>query len=113
MLAEWLAEIPSATVFSTGVGNAAQVLAAPSPFLSRLNTMPVLPAGNLWPAQIIAINNLEKSLAANKPRSLIQMATGSGKTYTAISAVYRLIKYAGARRILQTTGEPRGSGLES
>ncbi|MBU6485416.1 MAG: DEAD/DEAH box helicase family protein [Betaproteobacteria bacterium] len=51
----------------------------------------------LWPAQITAIRNLERSFAANKPRALIQMATGSGKTFTAISFIYRLIKYAGAR----------------
>src|SRR5207247_5883543 len=44
--------------------------------------------------------NLEKSLAANKRRALIQMATGSGKTYTAVNFVYRLIKLAGARRVL-------------
>jgi type I restriction enzyme R subunit len=54
----------------------------------------------LWPAQIIAIRNLEASLAQNKPRALIQMATGSGKTFTAISFIYRLIKFAGARRVL-------------
>src|SRR5205814_2379215 len=47
---------------------------------------------NLWSAQIEAIRNLEKSLAANKRRALIQMATGSGKTYTAVNSVYRLIK---------------------
>src|SRR5438874_7886134 len=47
-----------------------------------------------------AIRNLEKSLAANKRRALIQMATGSGKTYTAVNFVYRLIKLAGARRVL-------------
>lgn len=55
---------------------------------------------NLWSAQIDAIRNLEKSLAANKRRALIQMATGSGKTYTAVNFVYRLIKLAGARRVL-------------
>src|SRR5207248_9821635 len=38
--------------------------------------------------------------AANKRRALIQMATGSGKTYTAVNFVYRLIKLAGARRVL-------------
>ncbi len=36
----------------------------------------------------------------NRPRALIQMATGSGKTFTSISFIYRLIKFAGARRIL-------------
>jgi type I restriction enzyme R subunit len=54
----------------------------------------------LWPAQIKAIANLEQSLKENRPRALIQMATGSGKTFTSISFIYRLIKFAGARRIL-------------
>ena len=62
--------------------------------------MPPLIEEGLWPAQIIAIRNLEKSLKANKPRALIQMATGSGKTFTSISFIYRLIKFAGARRVL-------------
>ena len=47
-----------------------------------------------------AITNLERSFAANKPRALIQMATGSGKTFTAVNFVYRLIKFAKARRVL-------------
>jgi len=47
-----------------------------------------------------AITNMEKSLADAKPRALIQMATGAGKTYTAISIMYRLLKYTGKRRIL-------------
>jgi type I restriction enzyme R subunit len=54
----------------------------------------------LWPAQITAIKNLEKSLAEDRPRALIQMATGSGKTFTAINFIYRLIKFAGAKRVL-------------
>ncbi|MBV9870490.1 MAG: DEAD/DEAH box helicase family protein, partial [Frankiaceae bacterium] len=33
-------------------------------------------------------------------RALIQMATGSGKTYTAVSGIYRLVKFGGARRVL-------------
>ena len=65
-----------------------------------LREMPPLNTGNLWNVQIDTINNLEKSLALNKPRALIQMATGSGKTFTAVSFCYRLIKYAGAKRIL-------------
>lgn len=77
-------------------------LAAESPqtFLARLQQMPELKTDGLWPAQIQAITNLEGSLRANKPRALIQMATGSGKTFTAISFIYRLIKFAGARRVL-------------
>lgn len=88
LLAEWVKyAIPSAGE-------------APSSFLGRMGSMPALVEGDLWPAQIKAIRNLEKSLAENRPRSLIQMATGSGKTYTAISFIYRLIKFAGARRVL-------------
>ncbi len=67
---------------------------------SRLRQMPPLIEEGLWPAQIRAINNLEKSLADGRPRSLIQMATGSGKTFTAVSSIYRLIRFAKARRIL-------------
>ncbi len=65
-----------------------------------LREMPPLNTGNLWNVQIDSINNLERSLALNKPRALIQMATGSGKTFTAVNFCYRLIKYAGAKRIL-------------
>ena len=66
----------------------------------RLAEMPPLEPDGLWPAQEKAIRNLELSLAGNKPRALIQMATGSGKTFTAANAAYRLIKYGGAKRIL-------------
>ena len=56
--------------------------------------------GGLWPPQVRAVQNLEHSLAEDRPRALIQMATGSGKTFTAITAIYRLIKFANARRVL-------------
>src|ERR1700719_824293 len=68
--------------------------------LTDLLTSDQMSTANLWSAQIDAIRNLEKSLAANKRRALIQMATGSGKTYTAVNFVYRLIKLAGAKRVL-------------
>ena len=66
----------------------------------RLRELPPLAAGSLWLAQIEAITGLEKSFAAGLLRALIQMATGSGKTYTAVNFTYRLVKYAGARRVL-------------
>ena len=50
--------------------------------------------------QIDAITGLERSLARDKQRALIQMATGAGKTYTACAFTYRLIKHAGAKRVL-------------
>jgi type I restriction enzyme R subunit len=62
--------------------------------------MPPLPEQNLRDCQISAVTGLEKSLAQNKPRALVHMATGAGKTFTAITSVYRLLKYGGAKRIL-------------
>lgn len=62
--------------------------------------MPVLPEHNLRACQINAVNGLEKSLGQNRPRALIHMATGAGKTFTAITAAYRLLKFGGAKRIL-------------
>jgi type I restriction enzyme R subunit len=67
---------------------------------ARLLDVPELPEYKLRDCQIRAINNLEKSFKDNKPRSLVQMATGSGKTYTAITSIYRLLKSANAKRIL-------------
>ncbi|HET9438023.1 MAG TPA: DEAD/DEAH box helicase family protein, partial [Gaiellaceae bacterium] len=66
----------------------------------RLRSLPPLAPTGLWAAQFRAIQNLEVSLAANRPRALIQMATGSGKTFTAANIAYRLVKHADARRIL-------------
>jgi type I restriction enzyme, R subunit len=63
-------------------------------------TMPLLPTRNLRECQIAAVTGLEKSLAQNRPRALIHMATGAGKTFTAITSVYRLLKFGGAKRIL-------------
>ena len=58
----------------------------------RLTHFPALDTDRLRDCQIRAINNLEKSFALNKPRALVQMATGSGKTFTAITSVHRLLK---------------------
>jgi type I restriction enzyme, R subunit len=74
---------------------------------ARLRSMPPLnplklPASTLGlrDCQENAISNLEISFANSRPRALIQMATGSGKTFTAITQAYRLLKYANAKRIL-------------
>jgi type I restriction enzyme, R subunit len=67
---------------------------------SRLKDLPILPTTGLRDCQINAINNLEKSFKENRSRALIQMATGSGKTYTAITSIYRLLKFSDAKRIL-------------
>ena len=62
--------------------------------------LPLLEKGRLRDCQFEAIINLEASLKEAHPRALIQMATGSGKTYAAVSAVYRLIRFAGIKRVL-------------
>jgi type I restriction enzyme R subunit len=67
---------------------------------ARLRRMPPLPTEGLRDCQVEAITHLERSLADNHPRALVQMATGSGKTYMAVSSVYRLIKFGGAKRIV-------------
>jgi|TARA_R110000851_G_scaffold128128_1_gene260346 type I restriction enzyme R subunit len=66
----------------------------------RLQNLPELITDNLRECQITAITNLEKSFKEDRPRALVQMATGSGKTFTAITSTYRLLKHAGAKRIL-------------
>jgi type I restriction enzyme R subunit len=66
----------------------------------KLRNMPPLIETGLRDCQIEAIRNLEKSFTQDKPRALIQMASGSGKTYMAVSFVYRLTKFANARRVL-------------
>ncbi|MFE9498660.1 DEAD/DEAH box helicase family protein [Streptomyces collinus] len=70
-------------------------------FRAALRTsMPLLETHGLRMAQVEAITGLEESLAADKPRALIQMATGAGKTFTAVTETYRLLRHAGARRVL-------------
>jgi type I restriction enzyme, R subunit len=66
----------------------------------RLHDLPSLPEEGLRDCQIIAINKLEHSFKENRPRALVQMATGSGKTFTAITSIYRLLKHANAKRVL-------------
>ena len=62
--------------------------------------MPALPERNLRNCQVSAVTGLEASLALSKPRALVHMATGAGKTFTAITSVYRLLKFGLAKRIL-------------
>ncbi|MFC8621629.1 type I restriction endonuclease subunit R [Streptomyces anulatus] len=69
-------------------------------FRSGLRRMPKLEPYGLRLAQIDAITGLEQSLGHDKPRALIHMATGAGKTFTAVTETYRLLRHAGARRVL-------------
>lgn len=100
-LAGWVGSNALAALTSpAGVAEPSAAYAVTLNLRQRLTEMPQLDAGALWPVQERAIRNLEESLALAKPRALIQMATGSGKTFTACNLVYRLIKHAGAKRVL-------------
>jgi type I restriction enzyme R subunit len=108
-LAEWLAA-PALTDWVADRGSDQKVAESgpqpglwgprPSSLRSRLRMMPPIHFPDLWQNKVKALTNLEHSFAEDRPRALIQMATGSGKTKLAIASVYRLVKYGGARRIL-------------
>ncbi len=104
-IAEWLTAAPTKE-WANGWLPAAEFASRkidsdnPSTLRSRLRAMPELNAEGLWPNQSKAVTSLEKSFYDNHPRALIQMATGSGKTFVAVTSIYRLIKYGGARRVL-------------
>ena len=72
----------------------------PDTLRARLHHLPPLDPTGLRTCQINAIQKLEASFQADRPRALVQMATGAGKTFTAITSVYRLLKFAKAKRIL-------------
>lgn len=80
--------------------SAAELAGLAAQFRERLRHLPPLDEAGLWGVQATAIRNLEASFARGDPRALVQMATGSGKTFTAVNVAYRLLKHAGARRIL-------------
>ena len=75
-------------------------LRSPTSLRERLTRLPTLDGEGLRDCQITAVTNLESSFAQNRPRALIQMATGAGKTFTAITTIYRLLKFGGAKRVL-------------
>ncbi|MEO7001700.1 MAG: DEAD/DEAH box helicase family protein [Ktedonobacterales bacterium] len=90
-LAAWLAQAPATAPDIADHNDTMRAL---------LGRLPPLERTGLRDCQFEAITNLERSLAANRPRALVQMATGSGKTYMAVSSVYRLLRYGGAQRVL-------------
>lgn len=70
------------------------------PLRNRLKRLPMLEGTDLRVCQHEAIERIEKSLKANNPRALVQMASGAGKTYMSVSMIYRLVKYANVKRVL-------------
>lgn len=76
------------------------LLSAPDTIRNNLKHLPPFDTTGFRDCQIRAINNLDHSFAHNRPKALVQMATGAGKTFTAITAAYRLLKFGKMNRIL-------------
>jgi len=76
------------------------LLKATNTLRNNLKGFPTFDDTGFRTCQTSAIINLENSFAQNKSRALIQMATGAGKTFTAITSVYRLLRNAKAKRVL-------------
>ncbi len=93
-------QFPRPSTLSRAMRDAAAQPEQPT-WRARVQSMPALDPAPMRPAQIIAINGVEKSLRERRfDRSLIQMATGAGKTYTAVAESYRLLRYGGFHKVL-------------
>lgn len=91
----------SRTVFSFHRPETLQrLLSQPDTVRNNLKHIPAFDPTGFRKCQEIAIANLDKSFAENRPKALVQMATGAGKTFTAITSCYRLLKYGKMNRIL-------------
>ena len=97
-LAAWASAEPIWLPVNNGVPDPRSL--RPATLRTRLTAMPSVDAGGLWPPQLEAVRNLDASLGAGRPRALIQMATGSGKTIAAVASIYRLLKFGEAKRVL-------------
>lgn len=91
----------SRTVFSFHRPETLQdLLKQPDTIRNNMKHFPFLDETGFRKCQVNAIKKLEESFADNRPKALVQMATGAGKTFTAITASYRLLKYGKINRIL-------------
>jgi type I restriction enzyme R subunit len=77
-----------------------KLLAASDTIRNHMKHLPALDTEGFRKCQIAAIRKLDDSLAENRPKALVQMATGAGKTFTAITAAYRMLKFGKMNRIL-------------
>ena len=103
----------SRTVFSFHRPETLQeLLKQPDTIRNNMKHFPVLDETGFRKCQVNAIKNLDQSFADNKPKALVQMATGAGKTFTAITASYRLLKYGKINRILFLV-DTRGLGEQA
>lgn len=90
----------------------AALLKQPNTIRNNMKRFPKFDATGFRKCQITAIENLDASFADNRPKALVQMATGAGKTFTAITAAYRLLKYGKMNRILFLV-DTRGLGEQA
>lgn len=77
-----------------------KLLSLPDTIRNNMKHFPPFDTTGFRKCQIKAIENLDASFADNRPKALVQMATGAGKTFTAITSGYRLLKYGKMKRIL-------------
>lgn len=77
-----------------------RLLANEGTIRNNMKNFPPLDETGFRKCQINAIRNLDISFSNNRQKALVQMATGAGKTFTAITAAYRLLKYGKMNRIL-------------
>ena len=89
-----------------------KLLKQPDTIRNNMKRFPPLDETGFRKCQINAIRNLDNSFAENRPKALVQMATGVGKTFTAITAAYRLLKYGKMNRILFLV-DTRGLGEQA
>lgn len=91
----------SRTIFSFHNPETLKVLLAEKDTIrNNMKHFPEFDTTGFRKCQVTAIQNLDQSFAENRPKALVQMATGAGKTFTAITAAYRLLKYGKMKRIL-------------
>ena len=88
------------------------LLQQPDTIRNNMKHFPTLDEKGFRKCQVNAIKNLDNSFAENRPKALVQMATGTGKTFTAITAAYRLLKYGKMNRILFLV-DTRGLGEQA
>lgn len=111
------AKFCSRTVFSFHRPETLQTLLnAPDTIRNNMKHLPPFNTTGFRDCQIRAISRLDRSFAENRPRALVQMATGAGKTFTAITAAYRLLKFGKMNRILflvdtRSLGGTGGTGI--
>jgi type I restriction enzyme, R subunit len=59
-----------------------------------------IPDTSLWPFQVEAVDAIETALLDGYRDMLVAMATGTGKTFTMVNLIYRLMRSGFAKRIL-------------